>query len=144
LIGEVAASDIERFAAFSCLWAAGAELESNARIDLASRMRSVDMSGWFPSDVPQNKCLFDYFPICDVLNGGQWVEWSATLPTGSALHNILHQTSQSFNRTRSTLSPCLRRVYVPTKQSIMTTFLCDLLLPSSGQMQLIWFCTFLC
>ena len=137
MIGEVAASDIERFAAFSCLWAAGAELESNARIDLASRMRSVDMSGWFPSDVPQNKCLFDYFPICDVLNGGQWVEWSATLPTGSALHNILHQTSQSFNRTRSTLSPCLRRVYVPTKQSIMTTFLCDLLLPSSGQMQLI-------
>jgi hypothetical protein len=132
MIGEVTVTDMERFTAFVCMWAAGAELDSDARIKLALRLRSHDVSGWFPSDIAQNKSLFDYFPVCDVATGGQWVEWGAALPTGTALHNILSQSSQSFNRTRVVLSPCLRRVYVPTTQSVAMTFLCDLLLPRSG------------
>jgi len=104
-------------------------LDSDARIKLSIHLRSYDLSGWFPTDIPQNKSIFDYFPVCDVATGGQWVEWGAALPTGTALHNILSQSSQSFNRTRAVLSPCSRRVYVPTTQSVAMTFLCDLLLP---------------
>jgi len=132
MIGEVTVFDMERFTAFACMWAAGAELDSDARIKLSIHLRSYDLSGWFPTDIPQNKSIFDYFPVCDVATGGQWVEWGAALPTGTALHNILSQSSQSFNRTRAVINPCSRRVYVPTTQSVAMTFLCDLLLPRAG------------
>jgi hypothetical protein len=133
IIGEVTASDLERFAAFACLWAAGATLNSDSRIEIACTLRANDVGGWFPADISPSKSLFDYFPVCDVITGGHWVEWSSAVPTGTPLHNILSQSSQSFNRTHVTLSPCLRRVYVPTRQSVAMTFLCDLLLPRSGE-----------
>jgi hypothetical protein len=134
MIGEVTVADMERFAAFCCLWAAGAELNSEARIEVANRMRLSDSAGWFSAEIGQNKNLFEFFPVCDVVNGGRWVEWSTALPSGIAMHNILSQTSQHFNRTHAALSPCLRRVYVPTKQSVSTAFLCDLLLPRSSEL----------
>jgi hypothetical protein len=134
VIGEVKAADMERFAAFACLWAAGAELDMDSRIELANRMRAYDLSGgWFPMDVAQNKTFFDYFPICDVANGGRWIEWGAALPSSTSLNNILCQTSQNFNRNLTVLSPCLQRVYVPTQQSVAMAFLCDLLFPRSSK-----------
>ncbi len=133
MIGDVTAVDMERFTAFACLWAAGAQVDSEVRIDVSNRMRLNDSSGWFSAEIGPNKNLYDYFPVCDVENGGHWVEWSAALPTGVAMHNILSQTSQNFNRSHPALSPCLRRVYIPTKQSVAMAFLCDLLLPHSGE-----------
>jgi hypothetical protein len=132
MIGDVTISDMERFTAFACLWASGASLDSDARIELTTFLRSHDTGGWFPAEMPSNKSLFDFFPVCDIASGGHWVEWSSAVPTGAALHNILSQSSQSFNRTHSILSPCLRRVYVPTKQSLAMTFLLDMILPRSG------------
>ncbi len=133
VIGEVKAADMERFAAFACIWAAGAELDTESRIELTNRMRAYDLSGWFPVDVAQNKTFFDYFPICDVANGGRWIEWGAAFPTGTSLNNILCQTSQNFNRNHTVLNPCLQRLYVPTQQSVAMTFLCDLLFPRSSK-----------
>jgi hypothetical protein len=132
VIGSTTTADFERFTAFTCLWAAGAELTLDARVELCSCMRSRDVSGWFPSDLAPNKSYFDYFPVCDNGTGVQWAEWSSAVPAGAALHNIMSHTSYNFSRQNLFSYRCQPRVYVPTTQSIAATFLLDLLSPRSG------------